>query len=162
MKTGLVIYSSSIDRLSDFYCHIFGFEVSEHDESYALLTIDGFELVLLETEISKKSTGLNKTREDTPIKPTFFVDMPLEMIQIMIEEKDGFVYDPKSCYLAAEKCVMLVTVRGIFFSYESENIYRHTAQTTALPAYYSRYNTTLFLLCVYKDGRQYRKKVLWQ
>jgi len=115
MKTGLVIYSSSIDRLSDFYCHIFGFEVSEHDESYALLTIDEFELVLLETEISKKSTGLNKPREDTPIKPTFFVDMPLEMIQRMIEEKNGFVYEPKGWLFGGRKVCDACDCEGNIF-----------------------------------------------
>lgn len=54
MKTGLVIYASSIDRLISFYTHVFEFEVIESDKAYALLNDGDFELVLLETEVSKK------------------------------------------------------------------------------------------------------------
>lgn len=96
MRTGLVIYSSSISRLAEFYCHVFGFEVFEKDESYALLMAGDVELVLLETEISKKALNTDKAREDTPIKPTFFIDVPLELIGRKIEEKDGAVYPPKN------------------------------------------------------------------
>jgi len=55
VTTGLVIYSPSISRLAEFYCQVYGFEVSENEESYALLMAGSFELVLLETDISKKS-----------------------------------------------------------------------------------------------------------
>ncbi|EXJ10244.1 VOC family protein [Nitrincola nitratireducens] len=96
MRTGLVIYSSSISRLTEFYCHVFGFEVFEKDEPYALLMAGDVELVLLETEISKKAFSLDKARDDTPIKPTFFVDAPLERIGQKIEEKGGAVYPPKN------------------------------------------------------------------
>ncbi|MGO2240206.1 MAG: VOC family protein [Halomonas sp.] len=96
MKTGLVIYSSSIHRLAEFYCHVFGFEVFEKDESYALLIAGSFELVLLETEASKKALSTDKAREDTPIKPSFFIDAPLELIGEKIKEKGGAIYQPKS------------------------------------------------------------------
>ena len=96
MKTGLVIYSSSIHRLAEFYSHVFGFEVSEKDESYALLIAGSFELVLLETEVSKKAAITGKAREDTPIKPSFFVDTPLELVGEKIKERGGAIYQPKS------------------------------------------------------------------
>lgn len=95
MKTGLIIYSSSIHRLVEFYCYVFGFEVFEKDESYALLMAGGFELVLLETEVSKKAFGTDKAREDTPIKPSFFIDVPLELVGDKIKEKGGAIYQPK-------------------------------------------------------------------
>ena len=96
MRSGLVIYSSSIHRLAEFYCHVFGFEVFENDESYALLMAGNFELVLLETEASKRALSKDKAREDTPIKPTFFIDAPLELMSEKIKQKGGAIYQPKS------------------------------------------------------------------
>lgn len=96
VRTGLVIYSSSILRLAEFYCLVFGFEVLESDESYALLMTGNFEIVLLETEVSKRVVGTEKAREETPIKPVFFVDIPLEVISEKIVEGGGAVYQPKS------------------------------------------------------------------
>jgi len=95
MKTGLFVYVSSIDRLISFYTHVFGLEVIESDKSYALLIDDNFELVLLETEVSKKSIGSFTPRETTPLKPTFFIRSPLEVISKKIKEKGGSVYPPK-------------------------------------------------------------------
>ena len=96
MKTGLVIYASSIERLISFYTHVFELEIIESDNTYALLVGDEFELVLLETEISKNFTNSNEPRENTALKPTFFVESPLTLIREKIEEKGGFVYPPKS------------------------------------------------------------------
>lgn len=96
MRTGLVIYSSSIRRLTEFYCQVFGFDVQESDESYSLLMTGDFELVLLETAMSKKALRTDSAREDTPIKPVFFIDVQLELISQKIKENGGTVYQPKS------------------------------------------------------------------
>ncbi|MCC5904552.1 MAG: hypothetical protein JJT87_21795 [Halomonas sp.] len=53
------------------------------------------ELVLLETEVSKKALSTDNAREDTPIKPTFFIDIPLELISEKIKEQGGAIYQPK-------------------------------------------------------------------
>lgn len=96
MKTGLVIYASSIERLIDFYSHVLELEVIESDNTYALLNDDSFELVLIETEISKKSKNSYEPRETTPLKPTFFIDSSLGVISEKIKDKGGFVYSPKN------------------------------------------------------------------
>ncbi|WP_200177101.1 VOC family protein [Ectothiorhodospira shaposhnikovii] len=96
MRTGLVIYSSSIQRLVEFYCRVFGFDILESDESYALLINGNFELVVLETEISRKWPSTEKARENTPIKPIFFIDVSLDLISGKIKENGGSVYQPKS------------------------------------------------------------------
>tara|TARA_R110001599_G_scaffold226761_1_gene425862 strand:- start:5205 stop:5438 length:234 start_codon:yes stop_codon:yes gene_type:complete len=44
----------------------------------------------------KKAFSADKAREDTPIKPTFFIDIPLELIGEKIKEKNGAIYQPKS------------------------------------------------------------------
>ncbi len=96
MKTGLVIYASSIRRLVEFYGRVFGFEVLERDEFYALLMAGSFELVLLETDVSKKSLSTDKAREGTPIKPVFFMDVPVEQVGERIKQNGGRLYPPKS------------------------------------------------------------------
>ncbi|MEM1425211.1 MAG: VOC family protein [Cyanobacteria bacterium P01_H01_bin.130] len=96
MKTGLVLYASSISNLLDFYTHVFGFEIMERESTYSLLTEGEFELVLLETEISKGSKISYEPREATPFKPTFFIESPLEFISKKIKDKGGSVYSPKN------------------------------------------------------------------
>tara|TARA_R110001592_G_scaffold362408_1_gene676105 strand:+ start:305 stop:676 length:372 start_codon:yes stop_codon:yes gene_type:complete len=96
MRTGLVIYASSIGRLAEFYSHVFGLDVVESDSSYMLLVDGDFELVLLETEISKTALNSHEVRENTPLKPTFFVDTRLELIGEKVKEKGGTIYPPKS------------------------------------------------------------------
>lgn len=95
MKTGLVVYASSIDRLISFYTYVFGLELIESDNTYALLINGEFELVLLETEISKQSISSFEPREATPLKPTFFVESSLNIISEKIKDKGGSVYSPK-------------------------------------------------------------------
>lgn len=96
MKAGLVIYASSLNRLTEFYSHVFAFEVIENDSTYSLLTNNEFELVLLETEASTK-TGISfKPRETTPLKPVFFVQQPLPEISESISRNGGHVYPPKA------------------------------------------------------------------
>ncbi|WP_418138723.1 hypothetical protein AB8616_01995 [Marinomonas sp. RS-M-Aa-14] len=58
MKTGLVIYTSSIEKLATFYAHVFDMQMIESDRSCALLVGGDFELVLLETDVSKKGLSL--------------------------------------------------------------------------------------------------------
>ncbi|MBU1468440.1 MAG: hypothetical protein KJ883_19095, partial [Gammaproteobacteria bacterium] len=67
MKTGFVMYASSVSRLSDFYSHVFALNKVEGDNSYALLADGDFELVLLETEVSKTVSDLHSPRASTPI-----------------------------------------------------------------------------------------------
>lgn len=76
MKTGLIIYASSINQLTAFYTHVFGFKKIEGDSTYSLLIDGEFELVILETEVSKNSLDSFEPREITPLKPTFFIDLP--------------------------------------------------------------------------------------
>jgi hypothetical protein len=52
--------------------------------------------VLLETEVSKKASSTGKAREDATIKPSFFIDVPLELVGEKIKEKGGALYQPKS------------------------------------------------------------------
>ncbi len=96
MKTGLIVYASSLDRLTAFYSHVFGLELIDSDSTYALLAVGDFELVLLETEISRNITIMNEPRAATPLKPTFFVETPLDVIGEKIRDKGGFVYSAKS------------------------------------------------------------------
>lgn len=96
MKTGLVIYASSVDRLSNFYSHVLGLEVAESDSTYTTLVNREFELVILETEVSKSLVRTDEPRENTPIKPTFFIDTPLDQVSKKIIDKGGFVYPPKT------------------------------------------------------------------
>ncbi|PID64498.1 MAG: hypothetical protein CR962_01435 [Gammaproteobacteria bacterium] len=95
MKAGLVIYTSSIHHLTSFYSHVFGFEVIESDDTYALLSGGEFELVLLETEAAKSSVISFEPRETTPLKPVFFSDLPLTLISERVKDKGGSVYPPK-------------------------------------------------------------------
>lgn len=96
MKTGLVIYAASIERLTSFYTHVFGLEVIESDKTYALLNDGDFELVLLETKVSKKFIGSYEPKEATPLKPTFFIDSPLSLISEKIVDRGGVVYPLKN------------------------------------------------------------------
>lgn len=96
MKSGLVIYASSIVRLTEFYTYVFGLDLLEGDNSYALLSDGDFELVLLETELSKQTATSFQPRESTPIKPTYFIESTLSDISKRIENKGGYVYPPKN------------------------------------------------------------------
>ena len=96
MKTGLVIYTSSIEKLATFYVHVFGMQMIESDRSYALLVDGDFELVLLETDVSKKGLSAFEARENTALKPTFFVNTSLEFIEEKIKAKGGVVFSPKN------------------------------------------------------------------
>lgn len=95
MQTGLVVYTASVDRLSDFYRDVFDLEILEQDNTYALLADGAFELVLLETQMSIDTSVTNTPREATPIKPSFFVEAPLELISSRIKERGGSVYPAK-------------------------------------------------------------------
>lgn len=96
MKTGLVIYTSSIEKLATFYAHVFDMQMIESDGSYALLVGGDFELVLLETDVSQKGLSAFEARENTALKPTFFVNTPLEFIEEKIKAKGGVVFSPKN------------------------------------------------------------------
>ena len=96
MKTGLVIYASSVEQLMAFYAQVFELDIIESDNTYALLNKGSFELVILETEISKNVKNTYKPRENTPLKPVFFIDSSLSDISGKIKEKEGFVYSPKN------------------------------------------------------------------
>jgi predicted enzyme related to lactoylglutathione lyase len=96
MKTGLVIYASSVGQLVEFYTQVFGYEVIESDNTYALLNEGDAELVLLETEVSKNVKNTYKPRETTPLKPVFFTDSSLSDISKKIKENGGSVYPPKN------------------------------------------------------------------
>ncbi len=95
MKTGLVIYARSVSILTRFYTHVFGLEVTEQDDRYARLVKGEFELVLLETQQSQQQTNELTPREHTPLKPTFFVSTPLEVLAEKVEEQGGSVFEPK-------------------------------------------------------------------
>lgn len=98
MKSGLVIYSSRLDSLVDFYSTVLHLDVVEQDNTHALLEAVGFELVILETAISKNSKNDDTTisaREDTAIKPTFFIDESLDDIGHKIVSKGGALFKPK-------------------------------------------------------------------
>ncbi|MGO2513656.1 hypothetical protein [Marinomonas polaris] len=103
MKTGFVMYASSVSRLSDFYSHVFALNKVEGDNSYALLADGDFELVLLETEASKTVSDLHSPRASTPIKPTFFINTSLEIISEMIKNKGGSVFPPKNWEFGGRK-----------------------------------------------------------
>lgn len=70
MKTGLIIYSLNLDKLVSFYQEAFGFSVTEREDGFALLRHDSFELVILETDISKSQDNQSRRtispREATP------------------------------------------------------------------------------------------------
>lgn len=95
MQAGLVIYATNLDTLTQFYTEVFGLPQTEGDNSYCVLTDGVFELVLLETEISKQ---LSKTeaRTATAIKPAFFTDTPLEEISRRVVAHGGKMFAPKS------------------------------------------------------------------
>ena len=95
MKTGLIIYTSSLDRLANFYMHVFDLNLVESDSTYALLSSGKFELVLLVTEDSKNAFTSSLPRESTPIKPTFFVTSRLGVIAKKVKAKGGTMYPPK-------------------------------------------------------------------
>jgi len=98
MKTGLAIYSSDLGKLVSFYQDVFGFAVIEVEPDFALLEHGEFELVILETDISRSLNNQSSTpvpREATPLKPTFFVDDYLQDISKKVIAHGGSMREPK-------------------------------------------------------------------
>lgn len=98
MRTGLVIYSSDLDKLVSFYQEVFGFSVTEREEGFALLGCGEFELVILETNVSRSQEHQRVAptpRESTPIKPTFFFDDDLDTIARKVTANGGGMREPK-------------------------------------------------------------------
>lgn len=98
MQTGLAIYANQLERLLEFYQTVVPFELMERDADYALLKHGDFELVLLETEVSKDFKSVEPSsspREQVALKPTFFVDSDLESLAKKIHALGGGLREPK-------------------------------------------------------------------
>ena len=98
MRTGLAIYSFDLDKLVSFYKDVFGFSLIETEPDFALLAHGEFELVILETDISRSLNNQSyypTPRESTPIKPTFFIDDYLQNIAKKVIANGGGMREPK-------------------------------------------------------------------
>lgn len=89
MNLGLVIYTGNIESAAGFYNKVFGLVVRESDENYVALESDGFELVLLETEVSRTIEITGTARESAPIKPVFFIENSISEIREKIKKFGG-------------------------------------------------------------------------
>ena len=99
MKTGLVIYVTDIENMTNFYSNVFDLVVREKDNTFTALANNQFELVLLKNASAK--TGEEKTesikiRKDTPIKPVIFIDTSIDDIRKMVETNRGGFKSKKS------------------------------------------------------------------
>lgn len=77
MNSGLVIYTGNLASATDFYVNVFDLKIRESDKSYVAMERGNIELVLLET---KESSGIglsSSAKEGNPIKPVFFVNIPI-------------------------------------------------------------------------------------
>jgi len=115
MNSGLVIYVASIDRMVSFYSDVFGFEFVEKDNSHAVLLLQGFELVLLETPTAKHFSLLVEPRENTSLKPVFFVDTPLEVLSERIKEKSGATFPQKTWHFKGHQVCDAYDCEGNIF-----------------------------------------------
>ncbi|HKK21583.1 MAG TPA: VOC family protein [candidate division Zixibacteria bacterium] len=93
MKSGLVFYVSDLKKMSNFYREVFGLQQREADEEFVALTNEQFELVLLRTATSKRMSNEavkeSSPRQDTAVKPVFFVAEPIQSIRDKIVSLEG-------------------------------------------------------------------------
>jgi len=106
MTAGLVIYCVDIARLSAFYQQLLSLELIEQESDYALLQSEGFELVLLATQVSKALSDEPITpREQVALKPVLFIEAELAALQQQIAALGGRLNQPKSWQFAGRKVV---------------------------------------------------------
>jgi catechol 2,3-dioxygenase-like lactoylglutathione lyase family enzyme len=77
-RAGIVIYAKNVARVSAFYAGVVGLEVAHAEEGHVVLESPMFQLVIVAVpEHVAASIELSTPpirREDTPIKPVFFVE----------------------------------------------------------------------------------------
>jgi len=78
MKSGLTIYAKDFKKLASFYSKVFAIRSVESNDEFILLQTVGFEMVILQSPASLVEkiviTDPPTPRENTAIKPIFFVD----------------------------------------------------------------------------------------
>ncbi len=76
-----------------FYKRVFDLKQREAKDAYVVLVNDSFELVLLRTATSKRmnsdSEGAAAPRQDTAMKPVFFVDKTIQEIRDRVISSGG-------------------------------------------------------------------------
>lgn len=86
---GAVIYAKELKRLADFYERVVGMRVCHIAKDHVMLESGAFQLVILQVppRVAKTITVTvpPTRREDTPIKPVFFVESIARARQIAPE-----------------------------------------------------------------------------
>ena len=88
MNLGLVLYSQDIEKLTNFYISCFWFSKEDYDSSYVRLVKQSIELVILQAPEQYKLKEL-KVREETAIKPVYFINTSMSYIRTLIQENGG-------------------------------------------------------------------------
>lgn len=97
MRTGLVLYCQNLAGMMTFYQQVFDFDLIDQDSDYARLLCGDYELVLLVSEQSQRFHGsATDPREQTALKPSFFVTETLPRIKEKIIAHQGDLFAPKS------------------------------------------------------------------
>jgi predicted enzyme related to lactoylglutathione lyase len=77
-EAGLVIYAKDLRIVASFYEHVLGLVIVEADDTYVVMRRGGIELVVLaipdEIANDVEITSPPRVREETPLKPVFFID----------------------------------------------------------------------------------------
>lgn len=73
---GAVIYAANPSTLATFYADVFGFDIVHAEPEYTVLESASFQIVFLATADARaniEATGAPVRRNDTAIKPVFYV-----------------------------------------------------------------------------------------
>jgi len=89
----IVLFAIELPRLRKFYVEALGFSVTEEDETYALLMLKNFELLLQQAPESVTSQiQLSQPavpRSSTPIKPVFTLSGVMSEIRQQVVDAGG-------------------------------------------------------------------------
>lgn len=97
MRTGLVLYCQNLAGMMTFYQQVFDFDLIDQDSDYARLLCGDYELVLLVSAQSQKLQGSAAyPREETALKPSFFVTETLAQMKQKIIARQGQLFEPKN------------------------------------------------------------------
>ena len=100
--SGLVIYAKDYKKLVQFYANVLNLKILEQTDDYGLVCSDNFELAIIKIPPSTAKTitisSPPQKRENTAIKPVFFVDN-FESTRHLIQEYKGGMECPESVWI---------------------------------------------------------------
>ncbi len=97
MTAGIVLYVNNLSKMIQFYQQIFNFDLMGQDSDYARLMCGDYELVLQVSAQSQKLQGsATSPREETAMKPSFFVTETLAQMKQKIIAHQGQLFEPKN------------------------------------------------------------------